>query len=66
MKKNKKFSRGYGKPCPSCGDGVLIKDVRKIHDRGVTYEEDYWVCSECNYEKKISEKRNKFSIESKW
>ena len=61
MKKNKKFSKGYGKPCPSCGDGILMKDIRKIYDRGVTYEEECWSCSECSYEQNITHKRSKFA-----
>jgi len=67
-KKNSKSNKKFGAPCPDCADGYLTKDFRRVDKGGVVYDEEYLVCSECSYEKKVnvSMKRYREVYNPKW
>ena len=57
-----KKQRRLSKKCPECG-GVLEKIEHQDIIDGVIYSKIFIECSDCDYSKDISDKRNKKEME---
>ena len=54
----KKIQKTLRRKCPDCS-GILELVIRTLKDGGVSYSASYEECSECGYQKKISNKHDR-------